>query len=388
MENRKLNISLLYAAVLFQGMVFYGPIATLYRRAHGLSVYDITLIESISLTVMILLEMPWGYVSDKIGYKKTIVTCNMLFFASKIVSWKADNFFMFAAERLLLSVVLSGLSGCDSAYLYLSANKEDCQRMFGIYEAMGSAGLIIASLIFSVCVKDNYEMAAFLTVVSYGAAMLISLFLTEVMPEAEERCNTGRTMDSIMGSFVSDKAFIMFLLASSLLTESSQVITVFLSQIQYLKSGILPQYMGYIYILVTVSGMLAAYSHKIIDRIGEGRTIRLLFFTAFISCILMALFLNPALSVLCVVLMRVSSSVFIPVSMNIENRRIKTANRATMLSAYSSIMNIIAVIINLIFGKMADINISYAMASGALFCAAGLVLYAVWESGDTKMLNK
>lgn len=387
MENKKIYIYLLYAAVLLQGMVFYGPVATLYRQAHGLSVYDITLIESISLTVMILLEIPWGYVADKIGYKKTIIACNILFFASKIIFWKADNFFMFALERLFLSVVLAGLSGCDTTYLYLSAGKENCQRVFDMYEAMGTAGLIVASLIFSVCVKDNYETAAFLTVISYGAAMLVSLFWGEVKPEADE-CSTVKGTNSIADSFIRDKGFIMFLIASSLLTESSQTITVFLSQIQYLQSGILPQYMGYIYILVTVSGMLAAYSHKIINRMGEGTTVKLLFFTGCISCILMALAFNPDLSVLCVVLMRISTAVFIPVSMNIENRRITTASRATVLSVYSSIMNVSAIIINLIFGKMADINIRYAMASGAILCAGGLALYTVWESRDMKMFNK
>lgn len=380
MENKKLNIYLLYAVALLQGMVFYGPVATLYRRAHGLSVYDIALIESISLTVMILLELPWGYVSDKIGYKKTIVVCNILYFISKIVFWRADNFFMFVAERLILSVVLAGLSGCDSAYLYLSADKENTQRVFGRYEAMCTAGLIFASLIFSFYVKDNYETAAFLTVISYGGAMLSSLFLIEVRPETKGCANAEVKIKAIAESFMNDKAFIMFLLGASMLVESSQTITVFLSQVQYLQSGILQEYMGYIYILVTVSGMLSAYSHVITGRMGEGGTIKMLFCTSVISCILMAVFFNPLSSVLCIVLMRISSSVFIPVSMNIKNRRITTSSRATMLSVYSGIMNITAVMTNLVLGKMADINIRYAMASGALLCGLGLALYAAWES--------
>ena len=155
MDNRKINIRLLYAIALLQGLVFYGPIATLYRQAQGLSVFDITLIESISLIVMIVFEVPWGYVSDKIGYKKTIIICNILYFISKIVFWKADGFFLFLVERLILSIVLSGLSGCDSAYLYLSVNEKDSQKVFGIYEAMSTTGLICASVIFSVIIRND-----------------------------------------------------------------------------------------------------------------------------------------------------------------------------------------------------------------------------------------
>ena len=70
--NRK-NIYLMYAIVLLQGMVFYGPIATLYRQASGVSIFQITLIESISYILCILFELPWGIVADKIGYKKRCV---------------------------------------------------------------------------------------------------------------------------------------------------------------------------------------------------------------------------------------------------------------------------------------------------------------------------
>lgn len=48
----------MYAIEFFHGMVFYAPIATLYRQAHGVSVFQITLIESISMALCVLLEMP------------------------------------------------------------------------------------------------------------------------------------------------------------------------------------------------------------------------------------------------------------------------------------------------------------------------------------------
>ena len=45
--NIKKNIYLMYAIALLQGMVFYGSIATLYRQASGITIFQITLIESI-----------------------------------------------------------------------------------------------------------------------------------------------------------------------------------------------------------------------------------------------------------------------------------------------------------------------------------------------------
>ena len=88
----KRNLWIMYAIALLQGMVFYGPIATLYRQAHGLTIFQITLIESISLALLILLEIPWGIIADKIGCRHTIIFCSALYLISKIIFWKADGF--------------------------------------------------------------------------------------------------------------------------------------------------------------------------------------------------------------------------------------------------------------------------------------------------------
>ena len=120
----------MYAMALLQGMVFYSPIATLYRQAQGVTVFQITVIESISLALGILLEIPWGIVADKIGYRKTMVFCSGLYFVSKIIFWKATGFGGFLAERILLSVVLAGYSGVDSSILYLSCDGKDTQKVF------------------------------------------------------------------------------------------------------------------------------------------------------------------------------------------------------------------------------------------------------------------
>ena len=64
----KKNIYLMYTIAFLQGLVFYGPIATLYREARGLSVFQITLIESISL---FLCKCFYYYVGN--GWLSTII---------------------------------------------------------------------------------------------------------------------------------------------------------------------------------------------------------------------------------------------------------------------------------------------------------------------------
>jgi MFS family permease len=78
------NIWLMYTIALLHGMVFYGPIAALYRQSAGITVFQITVIESISLALSLLLELPWGIVADKIGYKKTMLFCCVSIFFQRL----------------------------------------------------------------------------------------------------------------------------------------------------------------------------------------------------------------------------------------------------------------------------------------------------------------
>lgn len=80
MKQLNRNRFCLYAISFLWGMVFYGPIATLYRQQAGISVFQITLIESISLVVMMGMEVPWGMIADRIGYRKTMIICTVLYF--------------------------------------------------------------------------------------------------------------------------------------------------------------------------------------------------------------------------------------------------------------------------------------------------------------------
>lgn len=387
----KKNIYLFYAIAFLQGMVFYAPIATLYRRARGVSVFQLTLIESISLVVCLAMEVPWGMIADRIGYKKTLLICNFLFFISKIVFWQAHGFGMFLVERLILSVVMSGLSGCDMAFLYLSCGGEksgSAQKVFGIYEAAGTAGILIAAGVYSLFLQGNDSLSALFTVFPYGLAVFLTGFSTEVENPVEKSTSFFGQMQQLFQTVCGDRRFLLFLLASALLTQCNQTITSFLNQLQYIRGGVTPGDMGYLYILMTVAGLTAAHSHRLVKRFGENRLIASLFLAGTAACLLMAFFTNPILSVSCIILLRVAFSLFAPVQMDIQNRRITGGNRATILSVYAIIMDSVAVATNLAFGKAADSGVNFAMLLGASFCLAALILFLFWRKAEHRTVQE
>lgn len=384
--NRKKNIYLMYAIVFLQGMVFYGPIATLYRQVNGISVFQITFIESISYILCILFEIPWGIIADKIGYKKTMCFCCILYFVSKLVFWKADVFAEFLLERILLSIVIAGFSGVDSSILYLSCDKGKSQKVFGIYNVLGTIGMLLASFIFTVFVDDNYRLAALLTVISYGAAALLSLFISEVKCE-EKRKICLKEFKTILGRIVGNKSLMCFLIAVAFITQTHQTITVFLNQIKYEQCGLSASSIGFVYIVVTLVGMFGIYSDVLTRKKGTKYTGFSIFTIVILSCVLLAITNSAMISVSAVLILNLANSLFQPLQMEEQNKQVISSNRATELSIYAIIIDSICAGTSVMFGALAKFSLKQAFLFGAVLSLVGLVLFITWyRSRESKII--
>lgn len=376
MKNKK-NLILMYAIGLLQGMVFYGSIAALYRQAHGLTVFQITLIESISYLLCILLEIPWGIAADRIGYKKTLCFCCFLDLVSKIVFWRAGGFFDFLLERVLLSVVIAGLSGVDTSILYLSCGKGESQRAFAVYNSLGLTGLLLASFLFSAFIGPRYADAALCTVITYGAAAALSLFLDEVKA-AEKRALRLSDLGAVFGRILRNRRLLLFLLSVAFLSQTHQTITVFLNQIQYERCGMTPSAIGFVHIAVTLAGLLGVFSAKLTRRLGVKLTGAALSLAAVAACFVLGLTDTAAVSVLCILLLNIADSFYQPFQMELQNEQVQSANRATELSVYAMVVDLVSAGTSVLFGAIADADLKAAFFFGAGICLAGLLLFGVW----------
>lgn len=370
----KRNIILLWGIALFQGMVFYAPVATLYRQAAGLGIFHITLIESISLWLTICLEIPWGWLADRVGYRKTMLICCFLYFISKIVFWQAEGFSGFLLERILLSVVCAGLSGVDSGMLYLSCEAGESHRVFSIYENLGQLGMLAAAGIYALWVGENYRLAAFLTVLSYGAAAALSLGLKEVTPASGTR-TTPKNMMTVLKSQLGNPKVLLLLLAVGLLNECHQTVTVFLSQLQYARAGMDHREITLAYILMNLAALAGGFSAFFCSKTGPKIMGTVLLALGACSCLILGLFPIPVLSVLAVILLRLCFSLMQPLHMDLQNKQITGRDRATALSMNAVVMEGLGIFLNLLFGALAESRLDAAMYLGAALCAGGSALY-------------
>ena len=373
----KRNLLFMYAISFFQGMVFYASIATLYRQAAGISIFQITLIESISLVLSLAFEIPWGVLADRIGYRCTMIVCSALYFISKIIFWKSQNFADFLLERVLLAIVVSGLSGVDTSILYLSCSKDDSQRAFGIYEGLSTAGLLSAAAIYTVFIEDNYRAAGFFTVISYGIAFMLSFGLKEVKAAGKgEQMSFGHTL-TILKETLLNRNLLFLITGVALLREVNQTITVFFNQLQYTKAGMSARLISGVYILMTLSGLVSVFSAPLTKKLKPRFFGTMLFVACSFSCLMLAFTENPFVSIFGVLLIRVCFSLMSPLGTELQNKAITTIDRATALSMSALLMDMLAVFTNLIFGKLAEFDLSTAMCFGGFLCILGAILYLI-----------
>ena len=377
----KKNIYIMYAISFLQGMVFYGPVATLYRQASGITIFQITLIESVCLALSVLLELPWGIVADRIGYRRTMIICCVMYFVSKIVFWRADSFGWFMLERVMLGVICAGLSGVDVSVLYLSCERGESQKVFGIYNNLGNAGLLVAAGVYAVFIGNDYRLAGELTVFSYAAAALLAFGLGEVKRPQERHSGFTPGLPQLLRETFGNRRLLLLLVAVALISETHQTITVFLNQLQYVKAGMSSAEIAAAFTAMTLLGLTGGLSAKITQKFGQKRTGLGLFALCSAACLALALTRNAVVSVTAVLALRVGYSVFQPLQTELQNREITSPDRATALSFNAVLVDTVSISVSLVFGAVAQADVSMAMFFGCALCSVGFLLYPLSVNG-------
>ncbi len=366
----------MYAICFLQGMVFYSAVATLYRQQAGVSMAQMALIESVSLALTLLLEIPWGMLADRIGYRRTLVLCNALYAGSKFIFWQADGFSMFLLERVLLGVIFAGISGVDASILVLSCPEEKHQRVFGVYNALGNGGVLLSGLAFTLFMAEDYRLSAFCTFIAYVLAALLTSFLREVKaPVRSPRPAFSGLMDALR-SLRASPGLLLLVISGALFGECAHYASVFLSQLQYLRAGLSGSAIGACFLFVTVFSVMGPLSAPVTQLLGKKRTGLMLMFSSALCCALLAVTRNALLTLLLFALLELLTALYNPLHSAAENALVTTDDRATALSVNSLLASGAGVGVNLLMGPLADAGVAGALGACALLCGLSGIVFA------------
>ncbi|GAA0125211.1 MFS transporter [Clostridium sp. CTA-19] len=378
------NKYILYIIAFFQGLVFYGAFATIYRLDRGLQLNEIFFLESIFVLLMMFFEIPWGVVGDKIGYKKTLNISFGLFLLSKVAFYYANSFNMFLLEAILAALAISGISGCDSAILYGSIKEEDSDKTFGRYSACSTLGFLISSLLSGVMVKKSLDLLALATIMAYVVTFLLSFFLKDVKFESNEKKET--IIESLKSSLV-NKKILIFIILIAVISETTHSVCVFLNQPLYIRSGIDMKWFGILAAFMQIATFIAIRAHVVKKRIGRNKTYIVALILIIIANTMLIVTNISYITIVLIFIIEGSFAITQPLTETIKNASIDSINRATILSAYAMIGNIVAAVCNIIIGFFAKISLNSALITCVILnCIVFLIGYILIK--NSKILIK
>jgi MFS family permease len=117
-EKIRGNIPKVYALNFFMMFLVTIPIIVPYWKQFGLNLKDIYQLQAIFGFMMILLDVPAGYISDMFGRKKCLILVGVFNIFTYLILLNGKTFFHFALFEINAAIALALYSGCDIALLY------------------------------------------------------------------------------------------------------------------------------------------------------------------------------------------------------------------------------------------------------------------------------
>lgn len=199
-----------YDGVCFlNGLVFFAPVALLVRTQAGVSEHIFFLLQALLSGVIFLGEIPTGFITDKIGYRKSLIWAQVLLFGARsllLAAFVSRSLALFVVEAVVEGIAACFTSGTGSAYLYALYGENGYLAKTAHAGNFGTAGFIISTVAYAGIYKiSGMEGLLITTVVMDIIAVVCSFFLRS---ESSKAVIADRKEVQILAIFKNKKAFL------------------------------------------------------------------------------------------------------------------------------------------------------------------------------------
>lgn len=257
-----------YDGVCFlNGLVFFAPVALLVRTQAGVSEHIFFLLQALLSGVIFLGEIPTGFITDKIGYRKSLIWAQVLLFGARsllLAAFVSRSLALFVVEAVVEGIAACFTSGTGSAYLYALYGENGYLVKTAHAENFGTAGFIISTVAYAGIYKiSGMEGLLITTVVMDIIAVVCSFFLRS---ESSKAVIADRKEVQILAIFKNKKAF-LFVISLAIFSIAWLLINFF--YVEKLENCGLPvEWMSLIILSYSAVQMLA---EPILGKLSDGK---------------------------------------------------------------------------------------------------------------------
>ena len=245
---------------LFGGLVFFAPAALLVRTQAGVSEAQFFLLQALLSGVIALGEIPTGRLTDRIGYRNSIILSQGLVLAAR--GLLAAAFWLRSLPLFIVEAVVEGFaicfsSGTDDAYLYALCGEENYLSRSSHAANFGTAGFIVSAVSYAALYRF-FGLSGLLlaTILSSAAGFGCSWLLAAEPQQNRTAVRSERAAWAQLGKVFKEKRALLFTALLSLFSVAWLLVNFF--YVEKLQDCGLPiEWMSAIIIAYSAFQMLA-----------------------------------------------------------------------------------------------------------------------------------
>ena len=412
------NIPIYYLFQFATGFLIWIPIWIIFLQdERGLSLTQVGLMEAIFWIGMMVFEVPTGAIADRFGRRKSLALGGFMFTAGTIMFVLSNGFIGLAVSYVVLAFSMTLYSGSGHALLFDSlrvlGRTGEYEKHMGRAEALMTAALLASGLLGGpMSGLLGLETVFMIGAVTMGGAGFVALLLREP-PRTEEEFGAEFPADPLYGGpepqddtsapagegniatyvlsgfkiVVRQRPILWMILLAGIVTVAFEMPNFFvqpflrshdLSPTGGLENGaiwsalVVPGFAG-----MSAGSLLAA---PFVARVGERRALPLLMFGGALLFIPLLLF-NHLSIILPIAILSGFHAAIRPIATGYINRRIRSDQRATVLSIFELMMAAqMALIVPLISASADNIDFRFAYGlSVGVVLTVGVAFWIVWR---------
>lgn len=180
----------------FGGLVFFAPVALLVRTRAGIGDGQFFLLQVLLSAVVAVGELPTGYLTDRIGYRNSLLLSQLLLLLARgllLAAYLLRSLPLFVAEAVVEGVSACLSSGTGSAYLYARCGEAGYLSKTAHAANFGTAGFLLSTAGYA-AIYRAFDLTGLLiaTVLSGAAGLLCAILLPREPRGAVTRVRTEK----------------------------------------------------------------------------------------------------------------------------------------------------------------------------------------------------
>lgn len=381
------NINKVIIIAFAQRFHLYVHAYALLLLARGLTLLQISLIESIVIGSIFLMEVPTGILADRLGRKWSIAASTFFLMCAEFIFIFARSFEWYIVIALLTGTGFAFASGAVEALVYDSlpeAGREDAmKRAMGRLNSYSQIAFVIAPVLGGLIIGDaraeNFIPAIALTVVALLVGLLVCFTLREpAASTGEERPDSLSMLRTGIALLAGNRRLRRLAMLVVFSTPFTATLVTTLAPPYLVQNDATPFVIG---LTLSLGSLLAVitqrYAWKLEIWLGQARAVALLILLPGAMYWLLAAATGPIATVLLVTFMYGANDMKAPLFSAYQNALISSENRATVLSLINMFASLFIAIGAPIYASLAQISLELAFVIiGAAIVGSALLLRA------------